>query len=613
MEDIKVKNYSLFSNTMYWMKYYWCQNKIIILMSIVQIVLSSIIPLVGIYLPKITLDMVEEGVTAQKLILTLGIFVILATMLYSLNNAVSRGKYFLYNVERGYIMAELFLKSLRVRYDITESGKGKTAYQKAIGAAGGGDWSSSSRTLTATVSICINVICFLLYSTVLGSLSIWIIIPLIGMSLLNCIWISLNLKYRESVREEEANIDRRFQYVRASMGDTTAAKDIRIFGMNNWLIGLRDKAIAESEHLCGKINRRNSWQEKMNFLTATIRDIIAYGYLIYASTMGRISVGEFILYFGAITGFSEFVTSIVWDIGSLKAAKNSTDYYRTYMELPDEDLFSGEKHISELKLPISIEFKNVSFSYKSYTGEQDDTDKKVFDCFNLKIEAGEKVALVGINGAGKTTLVKLLCGMYEPDEGEILINGIKRSYFPKGELYDLFSVVFQEQLILPFSVGENIAMNRAKSVDEKRAWEALEKAGIKKLFIEKDIDLNTFMSKRILKRGVSLSGGQQQRLLLARALYKDGDIMVLDEPTAALDPIAESEIYESYNKYTENKTALFISHRLASTRFSDRIVMLENGEVIEMGTHNELMQNGGTYAQMYQVQSNYYSESEVQA
>ncbi len=606
----EVKHYSLFSNTMYWMKYYWHEDKRIIFMSIVQIILSSIIPLISIYLPKITLDMIEKGATTERLTLILGLFGVLAASLYSVSSAVGNGKYFLYNTVRGYIMAELFLKSLRVKYEIAESGKGKIAYQKAIGAAGNGDWSSSSRTLTSTISICINVICFFLYSTVLGSLNLWMIIILIGMSLLNCLWISLNIKYKESMREENAYIDRRFYYVRSAMGDTRAAKDIRIFGMNQWLIGLRDKTIADSKRIQQKLNKRNSWQEKMNFLTGMVRDIIAYGYLIYASTKGEISVGEFVLYFGAITGFSGFVTSIVGEIGLLKEARNSTNYYRAYMELPDEDLLSGDRHISELDKPLSIEFRDVSFSYKSYMEEEVDS-KAVFEHFNLKISAGEKLALVGVNGAGKTTFVKLLCGMYEPDDGKILINGIERKHFPKGELYDLFSVVFQEQFVLPFSAGENIAMNRPEKVDEKRAFEALDKAGIKELFREKNIGLNTFMSRMILKSGVSLSGGQQQRLLLARALYKDGAIMVLDEPTAALDPIAESEIYESYNKYTENKTAIFISHRLASTRFSDRIIMLEDGKIIEMGTHDELMQNGGAYANMYQVQSNYYSEEEV--
>lgn len=242
------------------------------------------------------------------------------------------------------------------------------------------------------------------------------------------------------------------------------------------------------------------------------------------------------------------------------------------------------------------------------SGNEDTVGEKIiFDHFNLKIAAGERIALVGVNGAGKTTLVKLLCGMYEPDSGQILINGIDRKRIPKRELYDLFSVIFQEKFIMPFSIGENIAMKRPEHIDEKKLWDAIERAGMKDVFEEKKITPDTFMTKQMLKSGISLSGGQQQRLLLARALYKDGAVMILDEPTAALDPIAESEIYESYDKYTENKTAIFISHRLASTRFSDRIVMIENGKIVDEGTHEELMASDGAYSKMYDIQGKYYN------
>ena len=237
-----------------------------------------------------------------------------------------------------------------------------------------------------------------------------------------------------------------------------------------------------------------------------------------------------------------------------------------------------------------------------------DEDKPLFSDFNLRINAGEKIALVGMNGAGKSTLVKLLCGMYDPSNGEILINGINRNEFPKKELYQLFSTVFQETMMLPVTIGENIAVSIPEKVDKAKAWKALEQAGLKRVFEDKQITLDTFIGRRIDEHGIELSGGQQQRFFLARALYKDAPILVLDEPTAALDPIAESEIYEKYSECCQNKTAIFISHRLASTRFSDRIILISQGQVLENGTHEELMQKNGEYAEMYRIQSQYYEE-----
>lgn len=232
------------------------------------------------------------------------------------------------------------------------------------------------------------------------------------------------------------------------------------------------------------------------------------------------------------------------------------------------------------------------------------------DHFNLKINAGEKLALVGVNGAGKTTFVKLLCGMYEPDEGRILIGGIDRNEFPKEELYELFSAVFQEPFILPVTVAENLTFER--DYDSKKAWDALERAGLSEKFHEKGVTMDTFFDKDMDEDGIELSGGEEQRFLLARALYKDAPILVLDEPTAALDPIAESEIYDNYAQYSEGKTAVFISHRLASTRFSDRIVLLGEGGILEEGSHQELMDLKGAYANMFEVQSRYYAKTRLE-
>lgn len=606
------KHYSIISDIIYFIKYFHKHEPVVLLLCGVEIILGAATPLAGIYLPKAAIDLAVQGASVQKTVMLLVPFTLLIMAVYTLKTAVSSGKYNYYNSQRDQLMGILFLKSLKVPYKYTESGEMKKVYWKAYDAISMGDWSALSRMVTGTTNITINILCFLLYSTVIGTLDTWLLLVLDVLAIASYLLDLCQIRYEESLRDEIAESNKKYYCVLNSMGHTKGAKDIRIFGMNHWLAGLRDMVIEKQRGINQKLYRKRSFFEKAGFLLGTARDMGAYTFLLHQAFKGGIDAGGFVLYFGAITGFSGFITSIMNSLSELRSAANATDYWRAYMELPDEDTSSGKRHTSELELPLKIEFKNVSFAYQD-AGEdiEDNIDgekKTVFKDLNLEIKAGEKIALVGVNGAGKTTFVKLLCGMYDPDAGEILINGINRNEFPRKEIYGLFSAVFQEQFVVPCTLGENIAMDKMDNIDEERVWEAVSKAGLKELFNNKNITLKTYMGKAIMKDGINLSGGQQQRLLLARALYKDAPVLVLDEPTAALDPVAESEVYNNYNKYSKGKTALFISHRLASTRFSDRIIMIENGKIIEEGSHNELMGLNGKYAEMFHIQSNYYEK-----
>lgn len=650
-EGGRVVRHSIPSNILFWLKIYWKWEPGVVLLAALELILGALVPLVGIYLPKLVLDMLAGHVTAAVLIRTLGLWGLLAAALYGVSGGL-RGKYYVQNSVRSYLMPELFLKSLRVSYEIPESEWGKKAYQEALGVASGGDWSASTRTFDGTLAILQNILCFALYSTVLGVLNPWVVLVLMALSMLNILVIEKGLRFEDSMREREARHGRHWNYILSAMGNMTAAKDVRIFGMYPWLGGIRDRAVTEMEEDKKAYQRLHNWQQAMNGLIGLVRDVAAYGYLIYSVSTGQIGVSDFVLYFGAVTGFSGFVTGMLYQVGDLKSARNATDYFRAYMALPEEvseeesiravtpdaqrnqtgamtcGEHGGQKLMASVKAGENFQgtdgraayagqrfpapgivFEDVGFAYKKEDGTP---GEKVLDHFNLTIAPGEKLALVGVNGAGKTTLVKLLCGLYQPDQGRILVNGRSRSEMESEEWYQMLSVVFQEQLVLPITIAENLSLQRREETDDERAWAALEKAGLSETFARQKLTLDTFMKKTISRKGIELSGGQQQRLMLARALYKDAPLLVLDEPTAALDPIAESEVYESYLQHSRGKTAIFISHRLASTRFSDRIILLDHGQIQEEGTHEQLMKLGGAYAHMYQVQSSYYEkEAEI--
>ncbi|MDE5717461.1 MAG: ABC transporter ATP-binding protein/permease [Lachnospiraceae bacterium] len=598
----ELKHNTIISDIWFYIRYYKKYEPFVLGFCGIEIILGALLPLFMIYLPKIAIDLVEQRAPVGHALLVLGGFGTLTMLVCGVKKGVEAGKYNLYNTQRTNLMGMFFLKSLRLGYADQESGEIKKLYWKVYDAIWGGDWCSVSLMVNGTVNLCVNALSFLLYSTVLAYLSVPMFAVLLVLALINYGISMRHIRYEESLREKKALAQKHFQCVENAMGNVYGAKDIRIYGMKDWMTGLRDQTLREIRKLAELSKKKDAFYERAGLVLSAVRNLGAYAYLLYQTQAGSVSAGEFVLYFGAVTGFSGFVNSMMSSLAILRGAANGTDYIRAYLELPEENRKSGNRHIDALTLPPEITFQHVSFAYKN----TEEGDKTVFRDLNLTIHAGEKLALVGVNGAGKTTLVKLLCGMYEPDEGRILINGIDRNEFPREEWYQLFSVVFQETLVLPFTVGENLAMDRAERVDEERAWTALEQAGLKETFQEQGIYMQSYMTKMMTEDGIELSGGQKQRFLLARALYKNAPVMVLDEPTAALDPIAESGVYDHYNQFSRGKTAVFISHRLASTKFSDRIILMEDGKIVETGTHDELMDAGNAYARMFEMQSSYY-------
>ena len=608
MENVKIKKekekqgYSTIRNVFYLLKDIYGENKILFLFIITEAVCGIITPLFGIYLPKFAVELVTQKADTRQILFTLGLFTAIMMVAVVLQNVSSNAKYMHYNNLRWFYLRKLLFKSLDCDYSNIESSGGLIRYQKARNALDQGDQSATSYMVLSIIAIFSSSISFILYSGIISALNPLIVVMLIGLTVINFFSDRYALKYEEKHRDESSQIGRKLGYVEHCAKDMQAGKDVRIYNMINWLIPMRNNFLEAFIKLQYKIKNRYYMSGVVHGLTLLIRDGAAYAYLVYMVSNGNVEIGDFVLYFGAIAGFSGFINNIASHFNQIRSANVQMNDMRDFLENSNLSEPVNPVEIPARNSAMSVSFRNVCFSYNQES-------VKVLDNFNLEINAGEKIALVGVNGAGKTTIVKLLCGFYTPDSGEILINGIDIRNFRKADLYKLFSAVFQDIVILPFTVAENISMRLGSKTDKNLAWACIEKAGLEEFMQTQEKGIDSKMLKNIDPDGLILSGGQQQKLLLARALYKNAPVLILDEPTAALDPIAESEVYEKFHEMSQNKTALYISHRLASTRFCDRIVFLKDGVAAEIGSHWELMQNGGEYANMFEIQSHYYQEN----
>lgn len=333
-----------------------------------------------------------------------------------------------------------------------------------------------------------------------------------------------------------------------------------------------------------------------------IRDGGAYALLISMLYKGEIAIEEFVLYFAAISTFATWVSGIVNCWNKVHTFSLHICDFRDFVDYPETDGDGTAKAANHMGAPLEIEFDRVFFRY-------DNAKEDTIHDLSFKIKAGERLALVGLNGAGKTTLVKLLCGLYIPTSGEIRVNGVSLSKFRREDYYKLISPVFQDIRTAFFSLAETVSGTSLDKTDCEKAEQCMRIAGLGEKLDTLPEGIHTRLNKRVNKTGTELSGGETQKLMLARALYKDAPLLILDEPTAALDPIAESKIYGEYNRISHGKTSLFISHRLASTQFCDRILLLKEGRIAEEGTHAQLLALGGIYADLYDKQSCWYHEN----
>lgn len=470
--------------------------------------------------------------------------------------------------------------------------------EKASAACAGNSESSEAiwTTLTDLMTSCIG---FIVYLALLTNLNLWLAALVAATTAVSYFASKRINEWGYLHRSEELELTKRIEYANKIATSREFAKDIRMFGLRGWLEDLWGSTMRLYSAFCAKRERKYIWANIIDIVLTFLRNGIAYAFLIGITVKNGLPASQFLLYFAALSGFAQWVVEILDKLSVMHKQSLDISTIREFLDWDEPfDLNGGERIAFEPNKQYEIRLDDVSFRYPK-------ADKDTLSHINLTVHPGEKLAIVGLNGAGKTTLVKLVCGFLDPTEGRILLNGEDIRKFNRNDYYALFSAVFQEFSVLDVTVKENVAQC-VDGIDETRVWQCIDKAGLTEKIKSLPKGIETHLGRRVFKDGVEFSGGQTQRLMLARALYKNAPILVLDEPTAALDPIAENDIYQKYNDMTHGRTSFFISHRLASTRFCDRIIFVDSGKIAEEGTHDELLKNGGGYAYMFEVQSKYY-------
>ena len=597
--------YSRFGCLVWAIKNLWRLDKSFVFFIFAAVPIAVISPLVSSYFSKYLIDSIGAGKPFADLAWIVIFFITASLTLNVLSNFInarcSSRRYYptcVYQTEMGYT------QGYKTDFENHEKQDYKKISGYAWGDAGSGNcalefiWTDLSGAL-------IHLLGIVTYASLLAFINPIVFVVVITVSILSYFTTLWQNKYYEKHKHLWEKESRKAGYLGGLSENLQVTKDIKLYGLEEWLNKMMSDYRAHIIMWNKRCRLRGLWASILAGLMTLIQNGVAYVVLIGMLLTGSLSAGDFVFYFGIVGSVAGFLHGVVGDVAKLNKRADKIAYYREFYDYPNK--FNYGKGCELPTEAVTIELRDVWYKYD---GAEDYTLKGI----NLTLQAGESLALVGVNGAGKTTLVKLICGFYRPTKGEILVNGKQIDEYNIHEYYTMISAVFQEIHPVCFTMFEYVAsadINRPTARED--AVTAMKLAGIWEKIESLENGIDTHLMKGIYDDGVDLSGGEMQKLVLARAIYKNGSVLILDEPTAALDPIAENNLYLQYRELTHGKTSIYISHRFASTRFCDRILLLGDGVIKESGTHDELMQQNGQYAYMFGVQAKYYKEGEINA
>ena len=599
------RKYNRIGSILWAVKRFWKEDKGFVFLIFAPAPVIVALQLLQSYFPKLLIDNIGLGADFVRLATLCGVFAVINFGLMILRKFIDSR-----TLSRQYTFTSMYQHEMvehsqyLTDYENTET----QAYEELMGYvvrdACRGDCSPEN-VWHNIGEFTVHLLGIVTYASLLAFIDPIIFAIVAAVSVLSYFTTRWQTVYYEKHKHEWEKEERRSSYLQELSDNFPAAKDIKLYALEDWL----DKMMRDYQSFVlmwnKKCSLRGVWAAMLSGAMTLIQDGAAYLFLIGLLLAGSIGVGDFVFYFSIVGSIASYLTKIITDIANLNSRAEKIGYYRSLFDYPETF-----NHGEGCPLPtgqIKIELKDVWYKY---AGAEDYTIKGL----NLTIDGGESIALVGMNGAGKTTLVKLICGLYAPTKGEILVNGKRIEEYNIEEYYSLISAVFQEVKSIAFTMFEFVAsVDLHRPTAREDAIAAMKSAGIWEKIESLPNGVDTHLMKSVYDDGVDLSGGEMQKLLLARAIYKNGSILILDEPTAALDPIAENNLYLQYRELTKGKTSLYISHRFASTRFCDRIILLQDGVITESGSHDELMALNGQYAYMFGVQSKYYKEGEIHA